>query len=112
MRMGKSTPRKEAGGFGIYSSFITEQDSSDLEKMKPFGDAELAYARIRLKAAQKVMLETEDRDLCLKWDQACRGWLQIILAFIDRQARRQAGGILFQMLFEEIHLANEKDKVS
>jgi hypothetical protein len=110
MKLVKRSNKMGQGRFGIYSPFISEQDASDLEQMKTNGEEnELAYARTRLKAAQQAMLEAADDDLALKWDKACRGWLQIILGTIDRLASRSKAASIFQSLFDALRAANDKD---
>ena len=107
--MAKRSNRQVRRDYGIYSPFISASDARDLEKMKrnEEGD-ELAYARTRLKAAQQALEKAGDDELRMKWDHACRGWMQVILASLDRNARRStAGGVFLATFLEAMRAANE-----
>lgn len=98
---------------GIYSRFLAVRDEKDMLGMKlDDNEDELAYARARLAAAQKEVKEAKNDEARLKWDYACRHWMEIILQAINQNLNRPQTRItIHTTLLEAVRAANDRQGV-
>ena len=74
---------KNALKHGIYSRFIAVNDTGDMAGMSPDNTRdELSIARVRLVNALKEFDKAQGDDR-VKWDYACRHWVEVINALIS-----------------------------
>ena len=104
---------KNALKHGIYSSFIAVVDDKELKPMAHDNTRdELAYARVRLKHASQERDKCKDPEIILKWDLACRHWIEIIAGIISRNVdKRESETSIFTSLLDAVRAANDKQHV-
>lgn len=102
---------KHAFKHGIYSPYIAAMDEEALQSMKHDSNKdELAYARVRLAAAQERLKAATDDETRLKWDYACRHWTEIILTAISNNSDRPAiTATIYTTLLDAVRAANDRE---
>jgi len=104
---------KNALKHGIFSKFIAVTEDKELAKMSNDKNlAEIAYARVRLAAAQTELNKAETTDDKLKWDYACRHWTEILGNLLKNNVDRgETEVMVFQNLLDAVRAANDKQNV-
>ena|SRR3990167_684272 len=112
---------KNALKHGIFAQFIAVSEDQQLAKMSnDKNNAELAYARVRLAAAQKALDNAEEyqlrdgtrKDDRLQWDFACRHWTEIIGRLLQNNINKgETEAMIFETLMQAVRAANDKQNV-